>query len=108
MALNPSQLTQARSSIPGSSAIPDDLMEAHVLQYALSDKGQIDKAVADAIRDEVYPHVDQLIGKPVGYTRDLKQRIGSLMNVSSDLKEHAKTTEKQSMKSAGGAGKRGC
>ena len=65
----------------------------------------LDKVVADAIRDEVYPHVDQLIGKPTGYTRNLKQRIGSLMNMASDLKSHAETTEKQSLKAAGGAGK---
>lgn len=63
-----------------------------------------DVAIANAIRDSVYPFVDRLVGKPSGYFANLKQRVGALMNMSSDLKENMEATEKQSMKAIGSGG----
>lgn len=50
----------------------------------------IDKAIADGVRDTVYPEMDQLAGKPPGYFASLKQQIGSLMQMESQVGEHAK------------------
>jgi len=65
----------------------------------------IDKIIADSIRDHVYPFLDAVTGKPKGYHATLKQRIGALMNMASDLKENAEKAEKQSMKASGGSSK---
>lgn len=57
-------------------------------QYA-SQKGNrsvaIDKAIADGVRDVVYPFMDKLSGKPEGYFRNIKGRIGNLIQLESSL-----------------------
>jgi hypothetical protein len=45
----------------------------------------IDKTIADAIRDIVYPQMDRAALKPPGYFRALKQRQGNLMELQSEL-----------------------
>lgn len=45
----------------------------------------IDKAIADTIRDVVYPQMDVAAGKPQGYFRALKQKQGNLMQLSDEL-----------------------
>lgn len=57
-------------------------------QYAAI-KGQrntaIDKAIADGVRDTVYPIMDQLSGKGSGYFAGIKQRIGNMIDLESNL-----------------------
>ena len=70
-----------------------------VSQYATETKNAqigVDKAVADWVRDNVYPEMDQLTGKPPGYFRNLKSRVGNLMNASSQAKEFAAKVHRQS------------
>lgn len=50
----------------------------------------IDKAIADGVRETVYPQMDQLTGKPSGYFASLKQQIGSLLELQSRV---SRTTE---------------
>lgn len=74
-------------------------------QYAATRKQNrtvaIDKAIADGIRDEIYPMMDQLRGKPAGYFANLKDRIGALMNVESDAKAHRDTLRTRSLQAEG-------
>lgn len=70
-----------------------------VSQYAAESRNAqiaVDKAVADWVRDNAYPHMDQLTGKPPGYYRNLKSRVGNLMNASSQAKEFATKVHRQS------------
>lgn len=71
-----------------------------VSQYAAESKNAqiaVDKAVADWVRDKAYPKMDQLTGKPPGYFRNLKSRVGNLMNASSQAKEFAAKVHRESM-----------
>lgn len=45
----------------------------------------IDKAIADGVRDTVYPIMDHSAGKPSGYFASLKGRIGDMMELESNL-----------------------
>ena len=70
-----------------------------VSQYAAESRNAqiaVDKAVADWVRDNVYPQMDKLTGKPAGYFRNLKSRVGNLMNASSQAKEFAAKVHRQS------------
>ena len=70
-----------------------------VSQYAAESRNAqiaVDKAVADWVRDNVYPEMDQLTGKPPGYFRNLKSRVGNLMNASSQAKEFAAKVHRES------------
>ena len=73
--------------------------KSDVSQYAAESKNAqiaVDKAVADWVRDNVYPKMDQLTGKPPGYFRNLKSRVGNLMNTSSQAKEFAQKIHRES------------
>jgi hypothetical protein len=70
-----------------------------ISQYAAESRNAqiaVDKAVADWVRDNVYPDMDQLTGKPPGYFRSLKNRVGNLMNASSQAKEFGAKVHRQS------------
>ena len=70
-----------------------------VSQYATESRNAqiaVDKTVADWVRDNVYPEMDQLTGKPAGYFRNLKARVGNLMNASSQAKEFAAKVHRES------------
>jgi len=70
-----------------------------VSQYAAESRNAqiaVDKAVADWVRDNVYPEMDQLTGKPPGYFRNLKSRVGNLMNAASQAKEFAAKVHRES------------
>jgi hypothetical protein len=70
-----------------------------VAQYAAETKNAqilIDKAVANWVRDNVYPEMDQLTGKPPGYFRNLKARAGNLMNAQSEAEDFASKVHRQS------------
>jgi hypothetical protein len=70
-----------------------------VSQYAAESRNAqiaVDKAVADWVRDNVYPDMDRLTGKPPGYFRNLKSRVGNLMNASSQAKEFAAKVHRES------------
>ena len=73
-------------------------------QYAAT-KGKrtvaIDKAIADGVRDTVYPEMDKLAGKPAGYYRDLKSRIGSMLQLESALNDRVSTLHDQTMQLKG-------
>jgi hypothetical protein len=67
-----------------------------------SEKGNInvaiDKAVADGIREKIYPEMDKVAGQQPGYFRDLKDRHGSLIELESTLGQRVKDLrEKQSL-----------
>jgi hypothetical protein len=70
-----------------------------VSQYAAESRNAqiaVDKVVADWVRDNAYPEMDQLTGKPQGYFRNLKSRVGNLMNASSQAKEFAAKMHRES------------
>lgn len=70
-----------------------------VSQYAAEGRNAqiaVDKAVADWVRDNVYPEMDKLTGKSPGYFRNLKSRVGNLMNASSQAKEFAAKVHRES------------
>jgi hypothetical protein len=70
-----------------------------VSQYAAESRNAqiaVDKAVADWVRDNVYPDMDQLTGKQPGYFRNLKSRVGNLMNASSQAIEFATKVHQES------------
>jgi hypothetical protein len=57
-------------------------------QYMMARKTrsvEIDKAIADSIRESIYPMMDKAAGKPSGYFANLKGRIGNLMELESKL-----------------------
>jgi hypothetical protein len=57
-------------------------------QYSTLKKSRnvaIDKAIADGVRETVYPQMDRLAGKPVGYFASLKQQIGDLLQLQSKV-----------------------
>lgn len=61
-------------------------------QYSTLKKSRsvaIDKAIADGVRETVYPQMDQLTGKPSGYFASLKQQIGSLLELQSKVDKQA-------------------
>lgn len=60
-------------------------------QYAStkSNRSQaIDKAIADGVRETVYPMMDQISGKGQGYFAGLKGRIGNLIQLESNATDH--------------------
>jgi hypothetical protein len=61
----------------------------------------IDKAIADGVREMVYPIMDRTAGKPKGYFADLKGRIGSLLELQSNLNEHVKDIHSKSVTASG-------
>lgn len=80
--------------------------------YGKSDVGQyaaktanvenaIDTTISNWVRDNVYPEMDRLTGKPPGYFRDLKQRTGNLMRIQSEAKDNAVRFHTESMKDRG-------
>jgi hypothetical protein len=73
--------------------------KSDVGQYAAETKNAqilIDKTVANWVRDNVYPDMDQLTGKPPGYFRNLKSRVGNLMNAQSEAKKFAAKVHRES------------
>lgn len=59
-------------------------------QYASTKSNRslaIDKAIADGVRETVYPMMDQLAGKGTGYFSALKGRIGNLIQLESSLSD---------------------
>lgn len=61
----------------------------------------IDKAIANGVREEVYPLMDQAAGQPAGYYANLKDRIGALMNLESDAKAHREELRTKALKMEG-------
>lgn len=61
----------------------------------------IDKAIADGVRADVYPLMDQALGKPPGYFANIKDRIGALMDIESDAKAHRDALRTRSLKAEG-------
>jgi hypothetical protein len=61
----------------------------------------IDKAIADGVRETVYPQMDKLAGKPPGYFAGLKQRIGNLMQLESKVDKQVKTLRDKTSRSKG-------
>ena len=61
----------------------------------------IDNAIANGVRETVYPQLDRLTGQPAGYHADLKDRIGALLNLSN---ESQKTLDKLNTKSLSSEG----
>jgi hypothetical protein len=62
-------------------------------QYSTLKKSRsvaIDKAIADGVRETVYPQMDKLAGKPPGYFANLKQRVGNLMQLESKVDKQVK------------------
>jgi hypothetical protein len=57
----------------------------------------VDRAIANTVRDMVYPEMDRLTGKPAGYFRDLQNRVGNLFRLQSDAKEFATAVHQKSM-----------
>jgi hypothetical protein len=51
----------------------------------------IDKAIADGVRETVYPQMDRLAGKPAGYFASLKQQIGDLLQLQSKVDKQVRT-----------------
>ena len=73
--------------------------KSDVSQYAAETKNAqllIDKEIANWVRNNVYPDMDRLTGKPQGYFRNLKSRVGNLMNASSEAKEFAAKVHRES------------
>jgi hypothetical protein len=63
-------------------------------QYATLKKSRsvaIDKAIADGVRESVYPFMDQVTGKAAGYFANLKGQIGSLLELQSKVEKQAET-----------------
>ena len=61
----------------------------------------IDKAIADGVRETVYAEMDRLSGKPSGYFRSVKDRIGNLMRLQSSLDEKVTDLHDVSARTAG-------
>lgn len=75
-----------------------------VAQYSAESRNAdiaVDKTVADWVRDNVYPEMDRLTGKPKGYFRNLKQRVGNLMNIESEAKVNAAKLHTAAMREKG-------
>lgn len=78
--------------------------KSDVSQYAAESKNAqilVDRAVANWVRDNVYPDMDELTGKPPGYFRNLKSRVGNLMNASSEAKQFATKVHRESVERRG-------
>jgi hypothetical protein len=78
--------------------------KSDVGQYAAETKNAqiaVDKAVANWVRDNAYPQMDQLAGKEPGYFRNLKSRIGNLMNAQSEAKDFAAKVHREAMMEKG-------
>ena len=74
--------------------------KSDVAQYATAGANSgtaVDRAIANTVRDVVYPEMDRLTGKPSGYFRDLQQRVGNLFRMQSDVKEFAKRLHQETM-----------
>lgn len=73
-------------------------------QYSTLKKSRsvaIDKAIADGVRENVYPLMDQLTGQPPGYFAELKQKIGNLLNLHSLVDEQVKSLRDTSARTRG-------
>lgn len=73
-------------------------------QYAASGSQvgtAIDKAIADGVRESVYPMMDRLSGKPAGYFRGLKERVGNLLQIESDTHDQIEKLENLTAKVKG-------
>ena len=62
---------------------------------------EIDKAEADAIRDVVYPEIDDASGPPLGTTAKLQQRRGAIMGLSNTVQKHLDQLEVKTKTLAG-------
>jgi len=74
--------------------------KSDVAQYASAGANAgtaVDKAIANSVRDTVYPVMDKLAGKQDGYFRDLQGRVGNLFRLQSDAKEYASAVHQKSM-----------
>lgn len=61
----------------------------------------VDETIANWVRDTVYPDMDKLTGKPPGYFRQLKSRIGNLMRLQSETEIQAEKVRKSAATSRG-------
>ena len=59
------------------------------------------KAEADAIRDIIYPKMDQLSGKPMGTTAELQGKRGALMSLENQVTEHLSDLKTKSRQAQG-------
>lgn len=78
--------------------------KSDVAQYAAAGSNAgtaVDRAIANTVRDVVYPEMDRLTGKPKGYFRNLQNRVGNLFRLQSDAKEYAGKVHQQSMEQRG-------
>ncbi len=78
--------------------------KSDVAQYAAAGANTgtaVDKAIANSVRDEVYPMMDFVTGKPPGYFRNLQSRVGHLFRLESDAKEYATKVHQKTMESRG-------
>ena len=74
--------------------------KSDVAQYAASGANSgtaVDRAIANTVRDVVYPEMDRLTGKPPGYFRDLQNRVGNLFRLQSDAKQFGTAVHQKSM-----------
>ncbi len=72
--------------------------------YATSTAGPenaVDNTIADWVRNNAYPEMDKLTGKPDGYFRNLQQRVGNLMRIQSETKDNAVKLHTEALKSRG-------
>ena len=78
--------------------------KSDVAQYATAGANSgtaVDRAIANAVRDTVYPEMDKITGKPKGYFRDLQNRVGNLFRLQSDAKEFARGVHQKTMEARG-------
>ena len=78
--------------------------QSDVRSYATSTAGPenaVDNTIADWVRNNAYPEMDKLTGKPDGYFRNLQQRVGNLMRIQSETKDNAVKLHTEALKSRG-------
>jgi hypothetical protein len=78
--------------------------QSDVRKYASSTanaENAVDTTISDWVRNNAYPEMDKLTGKPEGYFRNLQQRVGNLMRIHSETKENAVKLHTQAMKERG-------
>lgn len=78
--------------------------KSDVAQYSAAGSNAgtaVDRAIANTVRDVVYPRMDQLAGKPDGYFRDLQNRVGNLFRLQSDAQDFAKSVHQKTMLARG-------
>ena len=62
---------------------------------------EIDKAEADAIRDVIYPQMDNAAGKSAGYFENLQRKRGALMSIEDQAQEHLQSLKMRSKQAKG-------